>query len=486
MGGVMDRSAILAAARQAIVVDRAATHGAAEASFAAIAGGWNWWLGLGAGPAGINRHGGAVEGGQGPAGLGAGPAGINRSGGAIEGGQGPAGLRRGALTPVDVGAMMILLKLARAAANPGHADNWVDVAGWGALAGELALAAGHPDPVQAGYDDLADRRMDQPTMDADVAQVTGLEAAVPDLVPATLPPWVAMVAQAVSRSPAVVGSPAKPKPSPRRVVRLTRQTRWNPERCARLAQMVQHGASNAEVAAEFGATVKAVANRIYRLRQSGALPLLAVLPQDAVPGPEPAVMPERAAAPAGAGEPGPEGAAMVWNAPTTAALLEMLAAGRSHAAIASALGVSTKTVSNKIYKMRAAAQAQQAGAAAPAATPAPEVAPPLPPATLPRELRLVWGRIEALPPAPDWPPARDLDLAERLMRGQKLALIAAEYGLDKSACKARFADLSRGVRDPDGDLAIEAGPKLLAVLRTRLAPAQPEVVLRTQVEVAHG
>jgi len=35
----MDRSAILAAARQAIVVDRAATHGAAEASFAAIAGG---------------------------------------------------------------------------------------------------------------------------------------------------------------------------------------------------------------------------------------------------------------------------------------------------------------------------------------------------------------------------------------------------------------------------------------------------------------
>jgi len=45
MGGVMDRSAILAAARQAIVVDRAATHGAAEASFAAIAGGWNWWLG---------------------------------------------------------------------------------------------------------------------------------------------------------------------------------------------------------------------------------------------------------------------------------------------------------------------------------------------------------------------------------------------------------------------------------------------------------
>ena len=200
MGGVMDRSAILAAARQAIVVDRAATHGAAEASFAAIAGGWNWWLGLGAGPAGINRPGGAVE-----------------------GGQGPAGLRRGALTPVDVGAMMVIFKLARAAANSGHADNWIDAVGYAACTGEMALAGGQPaaPPVAHG-----------PTDRADAAQATGFEAVDANLGPATLPPWVAVVAQAVSRAPAVVGASAKPKPGSRRVARLTSQTRWTAERCA--------------------------------------------------------------------------------------------------------------------------------------------------------------------------------------------------------------------------------------------------------------
>ena len=42
------------------------------------------------------------------------------------------------ITPVDVAQMMILLKVARAKANPQHTDNYVDLCGYGSIAGELA------------------------------------------------------------------------------------------------------------------------------------------------------------------------------------------------------------------------------------------------------------------------------------------------------------------------------------------------------------
>lgn len=38
----------------------------------------------------------------------------------------------------DIAAMMVLLKIARLAANPGHADNWVDIAGYAACGAEIA------------------------------------------------------------------------------------------------------------------------------------------------------------------------------------------------------------------------------------------------------------------------------------------------------------------------------------------------------------
>ena len=40
--------------------------------------------------------------------------------------------------PVDVAQMMILLKVGRAKENPKHQDNWVDMAGYAACAGEIA------------------------------------------------------------------------------------------------------------------------------------------------------------------------------------------------------------------------------------------------------------------------------------------------------------------------------------------------------------
>lgn len=47
------------------------------------------------------------------------------------------------ITPVDVAAMLGLLKLARAAGNPKHMDNWVDLAGYAALGGEIAGKEGN-------------------------------------------------------------------------------------------------------------------------------------------------------------------------------------------------------------------------------------------------------------------------------------------------------------------------------------------------------
>jgi hypothetical protein len=84
----MKRTEILDAARQAVMVDRAATHGQIEDSFGLVAAYWSAHIGT--------------------------P--VSRS---------------------DVAVMMIQLKLARIKTTPGHADHWVDVAGYAACGGEV-------------------------------------------------------------------------------------------------------------------------------------------------------------------------------------------------------------------------------------------------------------------------------------------------------------------------------------------------------------
>ena len=42
------------------------------------------------------------------------------------------------VSAVDVALMMALLKIARARANPGNVDNWIDLAGYAACGGEIA------------------------------------------------------------------------------------------------------------------------------------------------------------------------------------------------------------------------------------------------------------------------------------------------------------------------------------------------------------
>lgn len=88
----MKRAEILDAATQAVTVDRAATHGRAEDNFAEIAGHWTWWLG--------DRL-------------------------------------TSPLSAQDVAQMMVGFKQARAKGNPRHADSFVDLCGYAAIAGEM-------------------------------------------------------------------------------------------------------------------------------------------------------------------------------------------------------------------------------------------------------------------------------------------------------------------------------------------------------------
>lgn len=84
----MKRADILDTAKAYVTKDRAADHGDMENNFATIASFWSTYLGTE-----VKAH--------------------------------------------DVAAMMSLLKIARIRQNPGHADNWVDSAGYAACGGEL-------------------------------------------------------------------------------------------------------------------------------------------------------------------------------------------------------------------------------------------------------------------------------------------------------------------------------------------------------------
>jgi hypothetical protein len=86
---VSRRTKILDAAHEAVTKDRAATHGSVEASFAQLAAVWSVRLGV-------------------------------------------------TVTPAQVALMLVDLKVTRAWGNPGHGDNWVDIAGYAACGGEIA------------------------------------------------------------------------------------------------------------------------------------------------------------------------------------------------------------------------------------------------------------------------------------------------------------------------------------------------------------
>lgn len=88
----MNRSETLGAALACVTKDRANTYGSAEDNFARIAAYWGIHLG--------------VE-----------------------------------INATDVAVMLSLVKVARLKTSPGHADNWVDLAGYAACGSEIASNA---------------------------------------------------------------------------------------------------------------------------------------------------------------------------------------------------------------------------------------------------------------------------------------------------------------------------------------------------------
>lgn len=96
----MKRGDILDEAKQCVTVDRAATHGDAEKTFGRIAAVWSARLGI-------------------------------------------------KITEPQVCILLADLKTCRAWGNPGHADNWIDLAGYAACGGEIATSQASPDKPEA-------------------------------------------------------------------------------------------------------------------------------------------------------------------------------------------------------------------------------------------------------------------------------------------------------------------------------------------------
>lgn len=101
----MNRAQCLETARAAVCVDRAAAHGAPEQTFGRIARLWTAYL--------RNKCPGLID----------------------EGAE---------LTEEDAALMQGLMKTARLQGNPGHADSWVDLAGYAACGCEIATTADGP------------------------------------------------------------------------------------------------------------------------------------------------------------------------------------------------------------------------------------------------------------------------------------------------------------------------------------------------------
>ena len=91
------RASILATATDYVTRDRAADHGSMEDNFSTIAAYWNIHLGS------------------------------------------------DLVDAADVGLMMAMVKLTRAKSNKTHLDNFVDLAGYAACAGELAMKGDNDD-----------------------------------------------------------------------------------------------------------------------------------------------------------------------------------------------------------------------------------------------------------------------------------------------------------------------------------------------------
>ncbi|WP_417627055.1 hypothetical protein [Pararhodobacter aggregans] len=127
---------------------------------------------------------------------------------------------------------------------------------------------------------------------------------------------------------------------------------------------------------------------------------------------------------------------------------------------------------------RAGGVAAPAAAQVPPPGPSQEVAAkpakgPAPPADFTVLDRALWRHVVTLPPGA-FGPGDDLDLVEGLARGRKLAEIALDLDIDAAACLSRFKALSATLRNDLNAITHEGQPRLLKVLRARVAQISGE------------
>lgn len=99
----MTRPEILDAAKRCVCGDREQDYGSPESNFATIAGLWNAYFR----------------------------------------GKADCCVAGNLVTPVDVAAMLAMLKIARIASGHAKDDNWIDLAGYAACGGEIQAEASH-------------------------------------------------------------------------------------------------------------------------------------------------------------------------------------------------------------------------------------------------------------------------------------------------------------------------------------------------------
>lgn len=127
---------------------------------------------------------------------------------------------------------------------------------------------------------------------------------------------------------------------------------------------------------------------------------------------------------------------------------------------------------------RAGGVAAPAAAQVPPPGPSQEVAAkpakgPAPPVDFTVLDRALWRHVVTLPPGA-FGPGDDLDLVEGLARGRKLAEIALDLDIDAAACLSRFKALSATLRNDLNAITHEGQPRLLKVLRARVAQISGE------------
>lgn len=141
--------------------------------------------------------------------------------------------------------------------------------------------------------------------------------------------------------------------------------------------------------------------------------------------------------------------------------------GMTAAMIARELG---RPVEGTGWRLRNVLPAKMAGLDQPSRQPDPVVAAPVlaqqpvPEASdLPAWHRAIDAGLNALGYVSPWSAALDLELVERLSRGEKLPVIALDFGIDLGAAKARWIALT-----PNG-VSLKFQEQLLTVLRARAA-----------------